>query len=187
MDTVGAVYRLRAPLPAPLPPLSTDVELGGGTVDLERLRPLSLGLKLHGGRRVRVAVSAGLSWLPGVRFTLDQAIGVRVTGLGGSPIPLDLAQVGLTAEALPSEEGQGRLGGHAGLSLGFPLGRRLSLVAEGRYFRFQEQTLHWSRSQTTAVLPAIQENLVREIESRLEPVAFNPTFFHASVGLALRF
>ena len=60
-------------------------------------------------------------------------------------------------------------------------------VAEGRYFRFQKQTLQWGRAETAGVLPAIPEDLVRQIESRLEPVVFNPAFFHASLGLALRF
>ena len=42
VDTIGARYRLRVNLPPPLPPLSTDVDLGTGEVDLKRLRPLSL-------------------------------------------------------------------------------------------------------------------------------------------------
>ena len=37
VDTIGARYRLRVNLPAPLPPLSTDVDLGTGNVDLEAL------------------------------------------------------------------------------------------------------------------------------------------------------
>jgi len=60
-------------------------------------------------------------------------------------------------------------------------------VAEGRYFRFQKQTLQWGRAETAGVLPAIPEDLVRQIESRLEPVVFNPAFFHASLGVAVRF
>ena len=187
VQTIGARYHLRANLPAPLPPLSTDVDLGTGTVDLERLRPLSLDLKLQGGRRPRLAVSAGVSWLPGFRLAVNQAIGIGLPGLSGSRLALDVARVGLTAEALPSERGQGRLGGNAALSVGVPLGRRLTLVLDGRYFRFQKQTLHWGRAQTSGALPAIQENLVRQVEARLQPVVFNPTFFHTSLGLALGF
>jgi len=187
VQTIGARYHLRANLPAPLPPLSTDVDLGTGTVDLERLRPLSLDLKLQGGRRPRLAVSAGVSWLPGFRLAVNQAIGIGLPGLSGSRLALDVARVGLTAEALPSERGQGRFGGNAALSVGVPLGRRLTLVLDGRYFRFQKQTLHWGRAQTSGALPAIQENLVRQVESRLQPVVFNPTFFHTSLGLALGF
>jgi hypothetical protein len=187
VTTIGARYRLRVNLPAPLPPLSTDVDLGTGTVDLERLRPLSLNLKLRGGQRTRVGVSAGVSWLPGFRFAVDQAIGIGLPGLVGTRLGLDVARVGLTAEALPSERGQGRLGANAGASIGVPLGRRARLVLDGRYFLFQKQTLHWGRAQGTGALPAIQESLVRQVEAKLEPVVFNPTFFHASLGLALDF
>ena len=187
VTTIGARYRLRATLPAPLPPLSTDVDLGTGTADLERLRPLSLNLKLQAGRRARLAVSGGLSWLPSFRFTVDQAVGVALPGLGGGRTGFDVARVGLTAEALPSEQGQGRLGGNAGLSIGVPLGRHVALAIEGRYFRFQKQTLQWGRAETSGALPAIPESLLRQLESKLDPVVFNPTFFHTSLGLAFRF
>jgi hypothetical protein len=187
VNTIGARYRLRVNLPAPLPPLTTDVDLGTGTVDLERLRPLSLDLKLQGGRRPRLAVSAGVSWLPAFRLVVTEAIGIGRPGLSGSRLALDVAQVGLTAEALPSERGQGRFGGNGALSIGVPLGRRVTLVLDGRYFRFQKQTLRWGRAQGSGALPAIPESLVGQVESRLEPVVFNPTFFHTSLGLALGF
>ena len=185
VDTIGARYRLRVNLPAPLPPLSTDVDLGTGNVDLKRLRPVSLNLKLQTGHRARLAVSGGASWLPELEFVVNQTIGASLAGLGRS-VSLDVARVALRAEALPSESGQGRWGGNAGLAFEVRTGRAV-LVAEGRYFRFQKQTLQWGRAQTTGALPAIPEDLVRQIESRLEPVVFNPAFFHASLGLALRF
>ena len=103
-----------------------------------------------GRSRPRLAVSAGISWLPAFRLLVNQAIGIGLPGLTGSRLALDVAQVGLTAEALPSERGQGRFGGNAALSIGVPLGRRATLVLDGRYFRFQKQTLHWGRAQTRA-------------------------------------
>ena len=187
VTTLGARYRLSASLPAPLPPLSTDVDLGTGTADLERLRPLSLNLKLQGGRRARVALSGGVSWLPAFRFVVEQAVGVALPTFGGGRPSFEVARAGLTAEALPSEQGQGRLGGNVGLSVGVPLGRRVALTLEGRYFRFQKQTLQWGRAETSGALSAIPESLLRQLESRLEPVVFNPTFFHTSLGLAVRF
>ena len=185
VDTIGARYRLRVNLPAPLPPLSTDVDLGTGNVDLKRLRPVSLNLKLQTGGRARLAVSGGASWLPELEFVVNEAIGANLSGLGRN-ISLDVARVALRAQALPSESGQGRWGGNAGLALEVRAGHTV-FVAEGRYFRFQKQTLQWGRPETTGVLPAIPEELVRQIVSRLDPVVFNPAFFHASVGLALRF
>jgi len=185
VDTIGARYRLRVNLPAPLPPLSTDVDLGTGNVDLTRLRPVSLNLKLQTGERVRVAVSGGGSWLPEFEFVVNETIGASLAGLGRN-LSLDVARLALRAQALPSESGQGRWGGNAGLALEMRAGRAV-LVAEGRYFRFQKQTLQWGHVETSGALPAIPENLVRQIESRLEPVVFNPAFFHASLGLAVRF
>ena len=187
VETIGARYHLRASLPAPLPPLSTDVDLGTGTVDLERLRPLSLNLRLGAGARPRVALSAGVSWLPAFRFAVNQGIGIGLPATSGARLSLDVATVALRAEALPSESGQGRLGANAGLQVDVPIGPRAAIVLDGRYFRFEKQTLHWGRAETSGPLPALQENLVRQVEERLEPVVFNPTFFHVSVGLALRF
>ena len=185
VDTIGARYRLRVNLPAPLPPLSTDVDLGTGEVDLKRLRPLSLNLKLQTGDRVRLAASGGASWLPELEFVVNQTIGANLSGLGRN-LSVDVARVALRAQALPSESGQGRWGGNAGLAVEVRAGHAV-FVAEGRYFRFQKQTLQWGRPETTGVLPAVSEDVVRQIVSRLEPVVFNPAFFHASVGLALRF
>jgi hypothetical protein len=187
VNTTGARYRLRANLPAPLPPLSTDVDLGTGRVDLERLRPLSLNLKLQGGQKPRVAVSAGLSYLPAFRFVVEQSIGVGLPAFLGTRLAFDVAQVGLAAEALPTESGQGRWGVNGGAAVAIPVGRRLAVVAEGRYFYFQKQTLQWGRAQGTGVLPAIEESIVRQVEARLEPVVFNPRFFHTSLGLSVRF
>jgi hypothetical protein len=187
VTTMGARYRLRVNLPAPLPPLSTDLDLGTGTVDLERLRPVSLGLRLQGGRRPRVAVSGGVSWLPAVRFTAAQSIGLGLPNLRGGTIGLDVARVGLTAEAQPAEEGQGRWGVNGGLAVSLPVGGRVSLVLDGRIFRFQKQTLTWGRAEGQGALSAVQEALAREIESRLEPIVFNPAFFHASLGFAVAF
>jgi hypothetical protein len=187
VDTIGAVYRVRASLPAPLPPLSTDVNLGTGTVDLERLRPVSLNLKAQGGGRARVSLSAGASYLPSFRFAVEQAIGIGLPGIVGTRLALDVARVGLAAEALPSQQGQGRWGVNAGIAVGVRVAPRVSVVAEGRYFHFQKQTLQWGRAEGAGVLPAIQENIVRQVAAKLEPIVFNPAFFHTSLGLSVRF
>ena len=61
---------------------------------------------------------------------------------------------------------------------------RLWLTGEGRYFRFQPQTLHWERAESDRALPAIEEAVVRQISEGLDPVRFRPSFFHAIAGLA---
>lgn len=183
----GAVYRVRADLPAPLPDLSTDLDLGRGEVDLERLRPLSLGLRLRSAGRTRVGVSAGVSYLPGFRFVAVQGVGLGLPTLRGGRLDVDLARVSLRAEALPEEEGEGRLGAHAGATLERAVSPRVRVVAEFRSFYFQRQTLRWGRAQSDAPLSVLEEEIVRQVEARLEPVKFNPTFFHATAGLVFAF
>jgi hypothetical protein len=179
----GARYRVRLDLPAPLPDLNQDIELGGGDVDLERLRSLSLNVRVRAGGRRAVGASAGLSYLPAFRFVATQRVGVP--DLRGGE--LDVARVRLAAEAAPETAGEGRLGVNAGAWIQLPVSRRLSLTLEGRYFRFQGVTLRWGRAQSGSLLPGLQEALVQRIEQGLEPVRFNPTFFHAAAGLALSF
>jgi hypothetical protein len=185
VPVTGARYRVRIDLPPPLPTLSQDVDLGGGEVDLERLRPLSLNLRVRTTGRPRVSASGGVSYLPAFRFLAVQR--VAVPDLDPRGRDLELVRVRLGAEAAPEAEGEGRLGVNAGAALHFPVARRVSLGVEARYFHFQKATLRWGRAATDLPLPGLQELLVQRIEEVLEPVRFNPTFFHAAAGLSISF
>lgn len=180
--TQGARYRVSARLPAPLGALSTDVDLGSGDVDLQRLKPLSLNLKLRSPGS-GVSVSGGLSYLPGFRFVVRQAVGLGPP-FGGLRTA-DVARVSLRAEALPQDKEEGRFGGNACVGVRLQVRPGLFLLVEGRYFRFQRQTLHWGRLESDRALPRIEEAVVRQIAEGLEPVKFNPTFFHVTAGIAL--
>jgi opacity protein-like surface antigen len=186
--TQGARYALTARLPPPLPPILTrEVDLGTGDVDVERVRPISLNLRVRSGGGTRFTASAGGSWMPRFRFVAHQAIGLGLPGLTGAvPFP-DLASVALTAEALPGQEGEGRLGFNAGAGLQHRVGGRVWLRVEGRYFRFQRQTLHWSRAESDILLPVLEDALLRQIERSLQPARFNPTFFQATAGVVFTF
>jgi hypothetical protein len=182
----GARYTARADLPPPLPDLTTELDLGSGTVDLDRLRPLSLNLKLKTPGPLRLAASAGVSYLPEFRLSATQTVGLGVTGVDGRRQGLDVATVLLRAEALPNEEGQGgKLGANLGAGLQLSLLPRLAVVAEARYFVFKKHTLVWRRAE--GGLSPIEDALAQELERRLEPVEFNPTFFQATAGLTLTF
>jgi hypothetical protein len=187
VKTQGARYTLTARLPPPLPPEFTrDVDLGTGDVDVERVRPISLNLRFRSNGRLRVVGSAGGSWLPRFRFVAHQAVGLGLPGFNGTvPIP-DLAHVELAAEALPSERGEGRLGVNVGVGLQRDVGRRLALTVGGRYFWFQRQTLYWGRAKSDVRLPPLEDALISQIEGGLEPAKFNPTFFQATFGVAVR-
>ena len=182
--TGGVRYRVRVTLPPPIGNLTTDVDFTEGVGDLERLRPFSLNLRVRSPGPFRVIASGGLSYLPAFRFAIRQPI---EAGLGGGGPRFEVAEILVPAEALPEQEGDGRFGVNGGIGIQRRIGSRWQLHADGRYFRFQRQTLYWGEPQGTGALTAVQEDLVREITARLDPVRFNPTFFQATVGVALAF
>jgi hypothetical protein len=59
-------------------------------------------------------------------------------------------------------------------------------VVDARAFYFPEQVLEWQVTQTggPAALPPA---LLQAIEDQLEPVRFNPAYFHLQGGLAFSF
>jgi hypothetical protein len=183
--TTGARYTARVDLPSPLPDLTTDVDLGTGTVDLDRLRPLSLNVKVKTPGPLRLTASAGVSYLPEFRFVTNQTVGLGVSDVGLSS--LDVATVRFRAEALPNEQGRtGRLGANAGGGLQVSILPTLAVVVEARVFIFKKHTLVWQRADRGSLSP-IEEALAQELERQLEPVEFNPTFFQATAGLTLTF
>lgn len=183
VTTGGATYDIRATLPPPFPSVSTTVAFTEGEGDLERLRPLSLNLRLRSTGEVAVFASGGISYLPGFRFVIRQPVEASI---GDGPL-FPVGEVSLPAEALPEEETDGRWGWNAGGGLQWHAAPRVRLLLEGRYFYFQRQTLFWGEPEGAGGLGAVERDLVREITSRLDPVRFNPTFFQATAGVALAF
>jgi len=177
--TGGVRYRVRVAVP-PFGSLITDVAFTEGEGDLERLRPVSLNFRLRSPGTLRVTASGGVSYLPAFRFAIRQPI---EAGLGGGAPLVEVAEILVPAEALPEQQGDGRWGLNGGIGLQHRFGARLQLQADGRYFRFQRQTLY----QGTGALTPVQDELVRQIAARLDPARFNPTFFQATVGIALSF
>ena len=184
--TIGAGYHVEVDLPAPLSDISTDVDLGTGVVDLERVRPLSLNLRLRSRRRFGATASAGLSYLPALRVTATQTVGLGVTGLGVVLQRLNVATMALRAEAQPDEADEGRWGGNLGVGARIEIAKRLALVVEARGFVFQKQTLRWQRADDRPLSP-LEEALFSAVQERLTPVEFNPTFFQATAGLTVTF
>jgi hypothetical protein len=186
VESEGARYTVTARNAPPLPDATAVLELGAGPMDIERVRPLSLNLKLRTPGAIRLALSGGVSYLPELRFVSAQAVRLRLTELLGVPANLELASFGLRAEALPDQRDSGRWGVNAGAGLQIRLGRQLWLVGEGRGFFFQRHRLHWRRDAARPLTP-LEQTLAQEIERRLDPLDFNPTFVQATAGLALSF
>jgi opacity protein-like surface antigen len=179
--TTGARYQVSVALPAPLPPLSSDLDLGTGTVNLDRLRPLSLNLKIRTPGSVRLTVSGGASYLPAFGFGVTETLGLGVTGLGRSA-QIDVATLAFRAQNVD----EGHWGWNAGGGLQVKLAPHVALLAEARYFQFGEETLNWSRADPRP-LSGLEEALLREVERRLPPVTFAPKFFQVTAGIAVGF
>ena len=179
LQTTGAVYELRGP--SGTEPLAR-LQVGGGAVQVDPLHALSLNLRLSSSGSLRFALSGGVSWLPAIKARSTQS--VRLDVLRPVSISVDLATLALGAEAAPANEG-GSWGANAGVMVGLGLSHHLAVVAEARGFAFPKRTLRWTAETNHPPTP-FEEALLGRL-SRLEPIAFDPLFFSATVGLALRF
>jgi hypothetical protein len=184
VDTSGATYDVRVDLPAPLPDLASQVALGEDATSSAWLRPLSLNLRVRTPGRAAVALSGGLSWLPEPRLRLRQSVGLGVTGLDAGTGRLQVASVAVEARAA-ADASRARFGANAGVGARIPLGGRVFLQADARYFRFGRQTLRWSRDPG-ARPSAFEERILAELLPRLPEPSFRPAFFQVTVGVALR-
>jgi opacity protein-like surface antigen len=182
VGTTGARYQASVRLPAPLAPLSTSLDLGTGTVDLDRLRPSSLNVKVRTGGPVRVTVSGGVSFLPAFGFGVTETLGLGVTGLDSQLGRINVATLAFRADS----RDEGHWGWNVGGGLQVKLAAHLALLGEARYFRFDRETFSWSPANSRPLSP-FEVALLHELERRLEPVSFTPTFFQVTAGVALGF
>jgi len=179
----GAQFTANVSLPAPFSDLTSDLDFGTGTVELDRLRPVSLNLKLRTPGPLRLAVSGGMSYLPELRFSATQTVGLGVTDIDTQSSELAVATATLLAEAQPGDEAGSRFGLNVGGGLELQIAPRLALTAEARFFLFDKHTLRWRRTADPS--SAIEESLLSEIEKAIPPIEFHPTFYQATVGIVL--
>jgi hypothetical protein len=184
VDTAGATFDVRADLPPPLPDLATQVTVGDEASSAAWLRPLSLNLRLRTPGRAAAVLSGGLSYLPEPRIRLRQGVGLGVTGLDLLAGRVQVASVAIEARA-SADSGGARFGANVGIGGRLPLGERLCLQADARYFRFGRQTLRWARDPA-ARPSALEERILTDLLPRLPEPSFRPTFFQGTVGLLLR-
>jgi hypothetical protein len=175
------VYSLR--LSSPFPSVSTTLVPSPTEVRVSSLTPLSLNLKLRSS--IGLSVSAGVSYLPDFQLAVRQPLNLRIGGVG---LPgLDLGTVTASAVSRPDDpEHDSRFGANAGLGLRLPLGGHLGLVVDARAFLFPEHVLEWHVAQTGGAV-TLPPALLQALEQQLEPVRFNPAYFHLQGGLALSF
>ncbi len=185
VTTTGALYHVNVTLP-PFPPVVADLDVGTGTVDVDRLNPISVNLKFQTPGRFGLGVSGGASYLPSFGFTARQTIALGVTALNAATSQLEVATLPLVALVEPQGEGQSRWGFNAGVMLRIPLNEKVAIVGDGRFFRFSEHTVTWQRSDNRP-LSTIEQLLLAQVQQRLPPIRFRPQFFQVTGGLAITF
>ena len=178
------VYSIR--LSSPFPNFTTTLQPAPTAVTISALTPLSLNLKLRSGGAVRFYLSGGVSYLPEFQLAVRQPLNLAAGGIG---LPPGFALATITAEAIsrpddPSDEG--RVGGNGGLGLQFALGGHAAVVVDARAFYFPKQVLEWRVRQSGGGV-ALPPALLLSIEQQLEPVRFNPAYFHLQGGIAFSF
>jgi opacity protein-like surface antigen len=188
-------YDVSVALPGIPTPVTASLELGQGTVDVSTLKPWSLNLKLRTPGTVRLFASGGISHLPSFDFTVDQRIGLGVTGVNLITRQATISSVGISGALTPvaspdggagTTGGASKWGGNLGGGLQFSVGKNISLVVEGRYFYFPSQKFEWTVS-TDRFLSSIEQALLDATLTRLPQVEFKPRFFQVTGGITISF
>jgi len=182
LETRNARFSVRIPLPAPLPDVDTDLDLAPATVNLERVTPLSLNLRLRTPGRVALNLSGGVSYLPRLEVAVVQPLAVGVRGLDFLG-DLDLGEVPIRA-APELESGGSRIGANLGIGLQIRLSDAVSLALDARGFVFPEERLVWSAAPGSN---AAEQLVVDEVLRQLPPIEFTPTLINATAGISIAF
>ena len=180
IDTIGPRFEANVDLVPGLPLATAVLDVGVGTVNVERLFPLSLNLKARTGGTARFVASGGLSYLPRVRFDAFQPVSL---GIGGFGLPaVEIASVALEAGAIDS--GESRWGFNVGAGVEIQVSANVAIIGDVRVHSFQSQTFVWQRSQEPS--SPIDEILFEELE-KLPPIDVELIYFQATGGVAFRF
>ena len=183
----SATYHVSVDLPAPIPDISQDFTFPPGEIDVDRLQPFSLNLKLRTPGRMSLTVSGGVSYLPELSISARQRLGLGLTSVSGGGAQLSVGSLVFLADVRSQDdEPAKRIGGNVGAGVRLELGGPLALSGEARYFHFPKHRIEW-KPQVEGPLSAIEDQLLAEVTRRLEPIEFYPAFFQATVGVALAF
>ena len=107
--------------------------------------------------------------------------------VAGIPLPPGTNLGSLTATAVTRpEDDNSHLGGNAGLGLQIQLGEHVSLVGEARGFFFPKQVLSWQVSQQPGFV-TLPSEVTNALAQQLQPIQFNPAYFHLVGGIAFTF
>ena len=184
IDALGPRYAVT--FSSPFPSFSVALEPAPTTITLSALTPVSLNLRFRTPGSLRFFVSGGLSYLPDFQIAVIQPLSV---GLLGLPLPpgIDFGSLTATAVSGPEQtENESRFGGNFGIGLQIQVSEHVAIVGEGRVFAFPKQVLTWQVTQEGGLV-TLPPQALEALEQRLEPVRFNPAYFHLVGGLAFTF
>jgi hypothetical protein len=173
-------------LSSPFPNFRTTLQPSPTVVTLSALHPVSLNLKLRTSGTLRFFLSAGVSYLPDFQLAVSQPLNLSIAGV---PLPSGVRLGTLTAVAISRPEDpstESRFGGNLGFGLQIKMGDHVALVGEGRVFLFPKQVLTWQVTQQSGIV-SLPAEVLNALEDGLEPVRFNPAYFHLIGGLAFTF
>ncbi len=182
-DVQPPSYDVSVAAQPPLPGFDARLDLLARDARLQRVRPVSLNLRLVTPGRTRLSLSGGVT-----RVGLITATGQLVGTLQAAPgvaLPFTSAQARLAADAPPDDSTTGRYGLNGGVGVQFGFGANLALSAEVRGFVFKERTLSWRVIGPAANV--VEEAVQKELAARLLPLVVRPALLSANVGVALRF
>jgi hypothetical protein len=134
LRTGGLRYDVSYSAP-PLPTLTGSVSIDPGPLTTDRLKLLSLNLRLRTPGPVSLVASGGVTYLPDFEVTGTTPVNLTV---GGLPVLDQQASFGLRVS--PTESSH-RLGVNGGAGLRVKLAPGVSLFGEGRVFYFKEYEL----------------------------------------------
>jgi len=172
-------------LSRPFPNFHFTLEPAPTVITITNLTPMSLNLKLRTPGPLRFFVSGGVSYLPDFQLAVQQKLDLSVAGI---PLPpgINLGSLTATAVTRPEDPDKGHLGGNAGLGLQIQLGEHIALVGEARGFFFPKQVLTWQVSQQPGFV-TLPSEVTNALAQQLQPIHFNPAYFHLVGGLAFTF
>lgn len=178
IDTIGPQFQADVDLGFPA---TAVLDVGMGSINVERLYPLSVNLKARTGGSARFVASGGLSYLRQVRFNARQPVSL---GIGGFGIPaFELASVVLEAGALANAS-DSRWGFNVGAGFEIDVSSTVAIVGDIRVHSFEPQSFVWQRSENPS--SELEEILIEQLEM-LPPIEIELIYFQVTGGVSFRF
>jgi hypothetical protein len=170
LRTSGFSYGLRFSAP-PLPTFSGSLSVAPGTLETDRLRLLSVNLRLRTPGPVSLVASGGFSYLPDFEVTGSTPVQLTVSGIPA------LDTTGTFRLRVAPTESSHRFGVNAGGGLRFKIAPGVSLFGEGRVFYFKEYELSID----------VEDPRLQDLVGAIEEPRFRPVVVNAAGGLVFSF